>query len=179
MSRFFACFLSPVLLALLATLPVTLHAASHATDKAKHTRPKYTENRDAPTILQAEQITGRPARDLYLDYEVEIERDQTLITGDHGIFRQEENEAEIIGNVFIQRFGDQYVADSANLNLETGEVIAPSTELFSHQYNLTTPYWAGDSKAVYFEYNERFYKELPAAGINFPFPQMDVHVKNE
>ena len=121
MSRFFACFLSPVLLALLATLPVTLHAASHATDKAKHTRPKYTENRDAPTILQAEQITGRPARDLYLDYEVEIERDQTLITGDHGIFRQEENEAEIIGNVFIQRFGDQYVADSANLNLETGE----------------------------------------------------------
>ena len=44
------------------------------------------------------------------------------------------------------------------VNLETGEVIAPSTELFSHQYNLTTPYWAGDSKAVYFEYNERGHK---------------------
>ena len=121
MSRFFACFLSPVLLALLATLPVTLHAATHTTNQAKNTRPQYTENRDAPTILQAEQITGRPARDLYLDYEVEIERDQTLITGDHGIFRQEENETEIIGNVFIQRFDDQFVADEANLNLETGE----------------------------------------------------------
>lgn len=44
------------------------------------------------------------------------------------------------------------------VNLETGEVIAPSTELFSHQYNLTTPYWAGDSKVVYFEYNERGHK---------------------
>ena len=32
---------------------------------------------------------------------------------------------------------------------------------------------------VFFEYNERFYKELPKAGINFPFPQMDVHVKND
>lgn len=30
---------------------------------------------------------------------------------------------------------------------------------------------------VYYGLNERFYKELPAAGINFPFPQMDVHIK--
>ncbi|MGI6219789.1 MAG: DPP IV N-terminal domain-containing protein [Bacteroidaceae bacterium] len=44
------------------------------------------------------------------------------------------------------------------VNLETGEVIAPSTELFSHQYSLSTPYWSQDSKAVYFEYNERGHK---------------------
>lgn len=76
--------------------------------KKKVERPKQVENKDAPTILQAEQIMGRPARDLYLDYEVEVQRDQTLLTGDHGIFRQEENEAELVGNVFIQRFGDQF-----------------------------------------------------------------------
>lgn len=30
---------------------------------------------------------------------------------------------------------------------------------------------------IYFGYNERFYTELPvSAGINFPFPQMDVHL---
>lgn len=33
-------------------------------------------------------------------------------------------------------------------------------------------YWS-----VYYNINERIYKELPPAGINFPFPQMDVHVK--
>ena len=38
----------------------------------------------------------------------------------------------------------------------------------------TENYWS-----VFYEYNERFYNELPSAGINFPFPQMDVHVKNE
>lgn len=32
---------------------------------------------------------------------------------------------------------------------------------------------------IFFGYNERFYTELPErAGINFPFPQMDVHVSN-
>ena len=47
--------------------------------------------------------------------------------------------------------------------------------------NLTVRAWTRnvDYWNVYFEYNERFYKELPAAGINFPFPQMDVHLKKE
>ena len=36
----------------------------------------------------------------------------------------------------------------------------------------TENYWT-----VYYEYNERFYAELPKrAGVSFPFPQMDVHI---
>ncbi len=47
--------------------------------------------------------------------------------------------------------------------------------------NLTVRVWTRneDYWNVLFEYNERYYKELPKAGINFPFPQMDVHVKND
>ena len=33
-------------------------------------------------------------------------------------------------------------------------------------------YWS-----VFYDINEKIYKELPSAGINFPFPQMDVHMK--
>ena len=29
---------------------------------------------------------------------------------------------------------------------------------------------------VFFEINERIYNELPQSGVNFPFPQMDVHL---
>lgn len=36
---------------------------------------------------------------------------------------------------------------------------------------LNKDYWD-----VFFFNNERFYKELPQQGINFPFPQMDIHV---
>ena len=47
--------------------------------------------------------------------------------------------------------------------------------------NLTIRVWTRneDYWNVFFEYNERFYKELPKAGLNFPFPQMDIHVKQE
>ena len=46
--------------------------------------------------------------------------------------------------------------------------------------NLTVRVWTRneDYWNVFFEYNERYYKELPKAGINFPFPQMDVWFRN-
>lgn len=34
-------------------------------------------------------------------------------------------------------------------------------------------YWG-----VFYEMNERFYKELPEKGLHFPFPQMDVHLNH-
>ena len=43
-------------------------------------------------------------------------------------------------------------------NVETGKALIPSTELFSHQYDLYGPSWNADSKAVTFEYNERGHK---------------------
>ena len=36
----------------------------------------------------------------------------------------------------------------------------------------------GDYWDLYFDMNEKMYKELPSKGINFPFPQMDVNIKN-
>ena len=47
--------------------------------------------------------------------------------------------------------------------------------------NLTIRAWVknGDYWNVFFEHNEEFYKELPKHGLSFPFPQMDVHMKQE
>lgn len=46
--------------------------------------------------------------------------------------------------------------------------------------NLSARAWVGNADYwdVFFQNNERFYKQLPDKGIRFPFPQMDVHVKN-
>ena len=52
------------------------------------------------------------------------------------------------------------------------QLAASSVDLKVTAWTPSTFYWG-----VYYELNERFYKELPTAGINFPFPQMDVHVK--
>ncbi|MBQ6881439.1 MAG: mechanosensitive ion channel [Alistipes sp.] len=45
---------------------------------------------------------------------------------------------------------------------------------------LTVRAWVQNSDLwdVFFEYNERFYNELPKEGVHFPFRQLDVHIKN-
>ncbi|WP_337409239.1 S9 family peptidase [Paraprevotella xylaniphila] len=43
-------------------------------------------------------------------------------------------------------------------NVETGQAVIPSTELFDRQYDLYGPEWKEDGKAVTFEYNERGHK---------------------
>jgi len=46
--------------------------------------------------------------------------------------------------------------------------------------NLSARGWVrnGDYWDVFFQTNEKFYKQLPDKGVRFPFPQMDIHMKN-
>nr|MDE7376245.1 S9 family peptidase [Muribaculaceae bacterium] len=43
-------------------------------------------------------------------------------------------------------------------NVETGQAIIPSTELFANQYDLLQPEWTDDSQYIIFDYNERGHK---------------------
>ncbi|MCL1887087.1 MAG: LPS-assembly protein LptD [Betaproteobacteria bacterium] len=94
---------------------------SHTKKRPPKQKTILEDDQNAPIIFWAEQITGRPDRELNLDSLVEMEKGQTRITGDHGIFRQVENEVEFIGNVDIMRYGDRYKSESIQLNLDTGE----------------------------------------------------------
>ena len=44
------------------------------------------------------------------------------------------------------------------VELATGRVVEPSTELFKHQYQVTAPRWDADNEHVTFEFNERGHK---------------------
>ena len=72
------------------------------------------------------------------------------------------------------------LAADARILRETAPVVWVAA-LADSSVNLTVRAWVANADYwdVFFEYNERFYKELPKAGINFPFPQIDVHVKND
>lgn len=54
-----------------------------------------------------------------------------------------------------------------------GSLAASSIDLTVRAWVRSADFWS-----VYYDYNERFYKELPAAGLSFPFPQLDVHVSS-
>ena len=65
--------------------------------------------------------------------------------------------------------------------LKDPEPVVWVAALADSSVNLTIRAWVKNSDYwnVFFEHNEEFYKELPKHGLSFPFPQMDVHVKQE
>ena len=72
------------------------------------------------------------------------------------------------------------LAEDKRILTETPPVVYVKV-LNSSSVDLSVRAWVanGDYWAVCYEMNERMYKELPAKGINFPFPQMDVHITKE
>ena len=68
-------------------------------------------------------------------------------------------------------------ADARVLKDKAPEVYVKT--LNSSSVDLTIRAWVANADywSVYYDINERMYKELPSKGINFPFPQMDVNIK--
>ncbi|MFD2270744.1 LPS-assembly protein LptD [Undibacterium arcticum] len=78
------------------------------------------DDKNAPATISAEQMTGRPDRDINLENDVEITRGQTTVNSDRAVFHQEENAIDASGNVRVKRFGDQFTGDALELNLDSG-----------------------------------------------------------
>ncbi|MFL6656533.1 MAG: LPS-assembly protein LptD [Massilia sp.] len=76
---------------------------------------------NAPVVVQAEDIGGRPDREVTLERNVEVVKGATRITADTACFKQVENEVTAKDNVKMWRFGDRYKGDELKLNLSTGK----------------------------------------------------------
>ena len=74
-----------------------------------------------PITIRAEDISGRPDRQLDLKRDVELTRDGTGVTADQGCFLVVPNQVSASGNVNMWRFGDRYKGDALELNLDTGK----------------------------------------------------------
>lgn len=101
--------------ALVTATAVPSHAQTAPAKKAR------VEDKTVPLTVRAEEIGGRPERELTLARDVEMTRDQTRITADTACYRQVEDEVEAKGQVKIWRYGDYYSGDEVKLNLESGK----------------------------------------------------------
>jgi small conductance mechanosensitive channel len=92
--------------------------------------------------------------------------------------------------VFGIAYGDDYDAAKALILkmlaedsrvFQTPEPFVALSSLGDSSVNITVRAWANlsDYWGVYFDMNERVYKEFAKNGLNIPFPQMDVHVHND
>lgn len=97
-------------------LPLTVHAQMTAPKPAA----VPVDDKDAPVNVSAEQMTGRPDRQVNLDRDVEVVKGSTTIKADKAEYRIIQDEVEATGHVWMQRLHDQYTGDHAQMNMESG-----------------------------------------------------------
>jgi LPS-assembly protein len=96
---------------------------SHAYAQGVPPKPRAprVEDKNAVTVVKAEEIGGRPEREVTLTRDAEVVKDQTKVQSDYACYRQVENEVEAKGAVKIWRWGDYYAGDELKLNMDTGK----------------------------------------------------------
>lgn len=110
-------------LAVASTLPAHAQSMSQLTRGPARPAapPRPVDDPNAPTVVQAEQITGRQDRDINLERDVDVVRGQTRVASDTACFRQVEDEVTATGHVRMWRYGDRYTGETLQLNLDSGK----------------------------------------------------------
>jgi LPS-assembly protein len=106
--------------ALTAIVTVTA-VPSYAQSTPPKQRAPRVEDKNAVTTIKAEDIGGRPEREITLERDAELIKDKTRVKADTACYRQVEDEVEARGNVQIWRWGDYYTGDELKLNMDTGK----------------------------------------------------------
>lgn len=75
---------------------------------------------EAPTIIEGEQLTGRPDREVRLQRNVEIRRGPTVVNADDLNYDIVDDRVDAKGNVRVLRQGNRFEGDELRLKLDTG-----------------------------------------------------------
>lgn len=116
MSRFFTSLVVAASATTVLPLPVQAQVTSNSQDKSK-----VVDDKDAPINVSAEQMTGRPDRQINLDRDIEVVRGETVIRADQAEYRIIQDEVEATGHVWMKRLQDRYTGDKALMNMGTGK----------------------------------------------------------
>jgi LPS-assembly protein len=109
-------------------------------------RPSKADEHNAPLKMEAEQMTGRPDREVELERAVQIQRGSMLIEADRVHYDIVEDKVNAIGNVEIERSGDHYAGNALHLKMDTGVGMMDSPV-----YRLLRKNARGSAKRIDFE----------------------------
>lgn len=107
-----------LMLAVAAISAPTLASAQSGADDPSSSAETGDDN--APTSLSAEQISGRPDREIILEREAEVTRGEVTLNADKVTYDIIEDEVEATGAVRLKRAGDRFTGDDLKLKLDTG-----------------------------------------------------------
>lgn len=140
----------------------------------------YGDDIDAARAKILEILAGEPR------VKTSDDTEEIITVGNHKKDDSEESASTEKPRGFFKRVfgsGSKSVQEIARRNAIItlkSPVVPPKVvvnELAASSVDLKATAWVdtGDYWGVFYDVNERIYKELPDAGISFPFPQLDVH----
>ncbi|MGM9739695.1 MAG: mechanosensitive ion channel family protein [Candidatus Cryptobacteroides sp.] len=106
-------------------------------------------------------------------FEHEVNRLEWLVSLEYGVDNSKAKEAMI---AILKE--DPRILDSSTPGAADPFVALNAMKDSSIEYTMKAWVKAVDYWNVKYDINERIYTELPEKGLNFPFPQVDVHIKN-
>ncbi|WP_414691295.1 LPS-assembly protein LptD [Noviherbaspirillum sp.] len=132
------------------TAALTVASAPTLVSAQATAKSSLVKDKDEPATVSAEQMTGRPDREINLERNVEITRGPTVINADKATYRIPEDEVEASGNIRMRRLGDAYTGDELKLKIEAqeGYVLHPT-------YHLGRNNAQGQAERINFEGEDR------------------------
>lgn len=107
---------------------------------------KLQDDKQAPTVLEAGVLTGRPDREIRLRNKVRLKRGVTTIDAEDVKFDIVDDRIDATGNVSVQREGSRFDGKTLSLKLDTGEGY-----MVSPVYRLLTTNARGSAERIDFE----------------------------
>ncbi|MDY7536663.1 LPS-assembly protein LptD [Undibacterium sp. RTI2.2] len=77
-------------------------------------------DKDQPTVIQAEQMSGRPERYANFDNDVEVTKADTKVNANKATYTNLEDEIKAFGDIRMSRSGNNYLGDSMRLQMDSG-----------------------------------------------------------
>ena len=111
---------------------------------------RHIDDATAPATFQAEQMTGRPDREIIMERDVEMSRGSTLVNADRATYHVVEDQIEADGNVRMKRYGDRYTGDELTLKMDAGRGF-----ITNPTYHLEINRAEGYAKRIDFESQEQ------------------------
>lgn len=112
-------------------MAVAMTAVSLPTIASSQTGTMQASDAEAPTVLEAEKMSGRPDREVVLERDAEVTRGATTLNADTATYDVIKDEVEAVGNIRIKRFGDRYTGDEMKMKMDSGQgyVLNPTYKL--------------------------------------------------
>ncbi len=140
---------APARLRLLPLLVQMTFSGAVLAQQAPTVVDKLQDDQEAPTVLEAGKLTGRPDREMQLRDKVQLRRGATTIMAEDARFDIVDDRIEASGAVSVEREGSRFEGKALSLKLDTGEGYMDSPV-----YRLLTSNARGSAERIDFESSE-------------------------